>query len=121
MQRHLHHPFETVGDPHRHDPHRQAVADEALDQFHQVDLETHLMRQARCGERIIGLPARAGTPREIDQGLILQRRQRQSLARGQPMLRRQHGHQILFLQHLVADAFKIGRRCQPHQRHVQCT
>jgi hypothetical protein len=47
------------------------MADEALDQFHQVDLETHRVRQASGGERI-GLPARTGAAREVDQRLILQ-------------------------------------------------
>ncbi|KAG0752927.1 hypothetical protein G6F24_013291 [Rhizopus arrhizus] len=59
LQRNLHHALETVGDQRRHDADRQPVADETLDQFHQVDLEAHRVRQSRSSERLIGLPARA--------------------------------------------------------------
>ena len=95
------------------------MADEALDQFHQIDLEAHRMRQASGGEGIVGLAACTGAARKVDQRLVLQFGQWQPLVAGQTVRRRQHRHQVFFLQHLVADPIQPRQRRQSDQCHVQ--
>ncbi len=46
---------------------------------------------------------------DVDQRFILQRGQWQPRVPGQPVRRRQHRHQVFFLQHLVADPVQAGR------------